>query len=94
MKPFSPRECEIAALIVIGWPSSKIAERLNVAVKTVDTHRANLYRKARVNGIAALVTFLIANPDTLKHPGPQKRTSSPLPGGFRVEGLARPGLSS
>jgi DNA-binding CsgD family transcriptional regulator len=94
MRAFSPRECEIAALIVMGWPASKIGTRLGIAEKTVESHRANLYRKVHVNGIAGLVQFIMANPDALKHPGPQKRTSSPLPGGLRFEGLARPGLSS
>ena len=41
----TPRERQIALLLVIGSKNSEIATELGVSVKTVDTHRAAILRK-------------------------------------------------
>lgn len=41
----TPREAEIVKLILLGFPNSKIAERLGVSAGTVKNHRWRLYYK-------------------------------------------------
>lgn len=49
------REQEILALIVDGMTSQQIAEQLFISPRTVDTHRANMMQKLKVNNTAMLV---------------------------------------
>ena len=44
----TPRETEILALLCDGYTASRIAERLSVSVRTVESHLANGYRKLGV----------------------------------------------
>jgi DNA-binding NarL/FixJ family response regulator len=53
------REQEILQLIVDGFTSKEIAEKLYISPRTVDTHRANLMEKLELNNIAALVRYAI-----------------------------------
>ncbi|MFW6157245.1 MAG: response regulator [Balneolaceae bacterium] len=53
------REVEILNLIVDGYTSQEIAEKLYISPRTVDTHRANLMQKLELNNTAALVRFAI-----------------------------------
>jgi len=53
------RQREILQLIGEGYPASHIAERLQISVKTVDTHRAHIMRRLRIHDIAGLVRFAI-----------------------------------
>jgi DNA-binding CsgD family transcriptional regulator len=41
----TPRERDIIRLIFLGYPNSKIAERLNLSINTVKNHRKRLYLK-------------------------------------------------
>jgi len=45
---FTPRETEILALLCEGYPASRMAERLSLSVRTVESHLANSYRKLGV----------------------------------------------
>jgi PAS domain S-box-containing protein len=45
---FTPRETEILALLCDGYTASRMAERLSVSVRTVESHLANGYRKLGV----------------------------------------------
>lgn len=56
----SKREREILQLIAEGYKSRKIAEKLNISVKTVDIHRTNLKTKLNIHSIAELTKFAIA----------------------------------
>ena len=49
-REFTPREREIASLVVDGRTSKEIAERLCLTIKTVDFHRMNLRKKLRMEG--------------------------------------------
>ena len=45
---FTPREVEILTLLCNGCTASKMAERLSLSVRTVESHLANSYRKLGV----------------------------------------------
>ncbi len=49
------REQQIIELISKGFNSPQIAERLNISVRTIDTHRANAMRKLDVNNAEDMV---------------------------------------
>jgi DNA-binding NarL/FixJ family response regulator len=53
------REHEILELIVKGFTSKEIAQKLYISPRTVDTHRANLMEKLELNNIAELVRYAI-----------------------------------
>lgn len=59
----SPREREIAKLVVAGLTSRAMAERLALSVRTVEAYRASLMKKLGVTGAAELVRRLLAVPD-------------------------------
>ena len=54
----TPRERQIAKLLLQGVPNHGIAERLNLSVRTVENHRTSLYRKLRVNSLEELKSLL------------------------------------
>jgi two-component system, NarL family, response regulator NreC len=53
----SDREEGVLRLLVSGFTNLEAAERLGVSVKTVETHRANLYRKLGAHSRADLVRY-------------------------------------
>jgi DNA-binding NarL/FixJ family response regulator len=55
------REMEIIQLICQGKTTNEIAEKLFISVKTVETHRANTYKKAQVRNLAELIVWAVKN---------------------------------
>ena len=55
----SPRESQVLQLIAEGRTNSEIAQIMQVAVKTVEKHRANLMAKLKVHDVAGLVRVAI-----------------------------------
>lgn len=53
------REKEIVRLIASGETSRGIADRLNISVRTVDSHRANIMEKVGVHSSAELIMYAI-----------------------------------
>lgn len=53
------REGETAQLILQGFSSKAIAQRLGISPETVKVHRRNLYHKLNVNGHAELFALLL-----------------------------------
>lgn len=53
------REREIFQLLAEGKKNQEIADQLHVSVKTVETHRAHIMDKLRLNNIAELVKYSI-----------------------------------
>lgn len=51
----TPRQRDVLQLIAAGETSKAIAERLNLSVKTVETHRAEISRRLGVKGVAEVV---------------------------------------
>ncbi len=59
MRVLSDREIEVFELIGRGLPTRAIAERLNVGVKTVETHRLHLKEKLHLASSSELVRFAV-----------------------------------
>lgn len=57
--PLTEREIQVLRLVAEGLNSREIAERLNISVKTVDTHRANIMDKLGVHNTAELIKVAI-----------------------------------
>ena len=53
------RENEIVGLICRGFSNKDIGELLDIAVKTVETHRANIYVKLSISNSADLVNYAL-----------------------------------
>ena len=56
-KELSRRELEVARLLVDGRTNKQIAHKLEISVRTVEAHRAQLMRKLRLKSIVGLVRF-------------------------------------
>jgi two-component system response regulator NreC len=56
----SPREREVLQLLALGNTNHEIAEELVVSVKTVETHRAHIMNKLKVDSRAELVQHALA----------------------------------
>ena len=59
----TPREREVLRLIADGLSSKAIGERLDMGVRTVETHRTHLRRKLELPSPAALVRYAIQHRD-------------------------------
>jgi DNA-binding NarL/FixJ family response regulator len=57
----SARELEIIRHLKNGFSSKEIAQKLFIAVKTVEVHRYNILKKLNLRNTAALVNFINAN---------------------------------
>ena len=55
----TPREVEITKLVGEGHSSQEIADMLFLSVKTVETHRANIYSKLKVRDRVELTRYAI-----------------------------------
>ena len=55
----SPRERQVLHMIAEGMTNPQIAERLNLAVKTIDTHRTRLMRKLKIHDQVSLVKYAL-----------------------------------
>jgi DNA-binding NarL/FixJ family response regulator len=55
------REREVVQLIAEGNFNRKVAQKLNIGVKTVETHRASAMRKLRLRKPADLVRYAVRN---------------------------------
>ena len=53
------REQEIMSLIWNGMKNREIGDRLQISVKTVEAHRANMMKKLRVSNAAQLLKAAI-----------------------------------
>ena len=58
-KLITDRENEILRLIVEGFSNRQIAERLMLSVRTVETHRANIMKKLKIENLAGLIKYAI-----------------------------------
>jgi two-component system response regulator NreC len=57
----SSRETEILRLLAGGESNKRVALALGISIRTVETHRAALMRKLRLNSLADLVRYAIRN---------------------------------
>ena len=60
-KMLSDREIEVLSLIVQGFINKEIADRLNIGLTTVITHRKNIMEKLGVRSVSALTIYAVMN---------------------------------
>lgn len=53
------REREVLQLIAESYPNRKISIKLNISIKTVENHRANLMNKLNLHNVAGLTRYAI-----------------------------------
>lgn len=57
--PLSAREMEVMALVVKGNINKEIAERLNLSLPTVVSHRKNVMSKLGIHSVSALTIYAV-----------------------------------
>jgi two-component system response regulator NreC len=57
LEPLTPREIEVLGLIVQGYTNRQIANELQISVRTVEGHRANLSEKLGLHSRVELVRY-------------------------------------
>jgi DNA-binding NarL/FixJ family response regulator len=57
--PLTEREEQVLRLIAAGYGNKEIAGRLDLSVKTVETHKANAMRKLGVTGRIGVVKYAV-----------------------------------
>ncbi|MCI0627056.1 MAG: response regulator transcription factor [Acidobacteria bacterium] len=55
----TPRQREVLQLIAEGHTTKEISQKLEVSVKTVDTHRSQLMKRMAIHDVAGLVRYAI-----------------------------------
>ena len=63
----TPRETHVLDRIAIGMTNKEVGADLDISVKTVEAHRANIMDKLKVNRPAKLLQIVIKYQDALKH---------------------------
>jgi len=58
---FSAREKEILIALVQGMSAQKIATKLCITRRTVETHKANIFKKSNSHSTASLIRYAIIN---------------------------------
>jgi DNA-binding NarL/FixJ family response regulator len=61
LEPLSDRERDVLHMLALGHTNQEIGKKLFISVRTVDTHRAHIMRKLRLETRAELVLFALAN---------------------------------
>jgi DNA-binding NarL/FixJ family response regulator len=59
--PISEREASVLRLMAIGHSNKEIATALDIAVKTVEVHKANAMRKLNLRGRIDVVRYAVLN---------------------------------
>lgn len=57
----SAREVEVAVLLCQGCINKEIADKLNISITTVITHRKNIMDKLRARSLADIVVYCVMN---------------------------------
>ena len=58
---FTQQEKRIIELCREGLPGKLVAERLNISLRTVDNHKANIFRKLGINNTMEMVQYALKN---------------------------------
>ena len=61
VEPLTEREIEVLKLITQELSTSEIAKKLDLTVKTIETHRRNLYKKLKVKNVVGLAIYAVKN---------------------------------
>ena len=57
----SDREIEVMSLIVMGFINKEIADKLNIGLPTVITHRKNIMDKLNIKSVSAMTIYAVLN---------------------------------
>ena len=57
----SPRELEVTILLTKGLINKEIADRLNISITTVITHRKNIMEKLKARSLADIIIYAVMN---------------------------------
>lgn len=57
----SLREIEVLSLIVQGYINKEVADKLNISITTVITHRRNIMEKLGMKSVSALTIYAVMN---------------------------------
>jgi len=57
----SLREIEVLSLIVQGYINKEVADKLNISITTVMTHRRNIMEKLGLKSVSALTIYAVMN---------------------------------
>ncbi len=57
VEELTPRELDVMRLIVQGYTNRQIADRLNLSIRTVESHRSNLMAKLNLRSRVELVRY-------------------------------------
>lgn len=57
----SEREIDVLKLLVTGFSGKEIADKLNISINTVISHRKNISNKTGIKSLAGLTIFAVAN---------------------------------
>ena len=60
-EPISERERDVLFLLAMGYTNQEIAAMLYISVRTVETHRAHIMQKLKLETRAELVLYALAN---------------------------------
>ena len=60
-EPLSTRELDVLRLLVQGLMNKEIADKLNISVHTVVSHRKNITQKTGIKTLAGLTIFALSN---------------------------------
>ena len=55
--PLTERELEVVQLLAKEYTNDKIASKLNISFRTVETHRRNIMQKAKAHNLAGLLKY-------------------------------------
>ena len=61
MLSLTKKQREILTLIYAEKSNREIAEALEISVRTVETHRKNIYKKTGTSGIVGLIKYGLAH---------------------------------
>ncbi len=61
LETLTNREKELLRYIVEGLGNPQIAEKLNISIRTVETHKTSILKKLGLNNVVDLVKFAIKN---------------------------------
>ena len=62
MDCLTAREREVLELLVAGRSNKTLATELCLSLRTVETHRNNIFKKMRVSSFAELLRKLLSSP--------------------------------
>ena len=57
----SAREVEVALLLAQGYINKEVADRLNISITTVITHRTHIMEKLRARSLADIIIYVVMN---------------------------------